>query len=98
MRSFGTTMIAPPQTRAPDPRLSCAPGHRADGEPAGPRALGTLPEQTAGGPVAPPQPVCRAAALPAARPENRQPPRKVPSSALYPCTPPPPKPATSPAA
>ena len=35
---------------------------------------------------------------PATRPENRHPPRKVPSSALYPCMPPPPKPATSPAA
>src|SRR5258708_14944186 len=40
----------------------------------------------------------RAASRPAARPVNRQPPRKVPSSALYPCTPPPPNPATSPAA
>ena len=39
-----------------------------------------------------------AAARPAARPEKRQPPRKVPSSARYPCTPPPPKPLTSPAA
>src|SRR5438270_12010836 len=39
-----------------------------------------------------------AAALPAVRPENRHPPRNVPSSERYPCMPPPPKPATSPAA
>ncbi len=34
----------------------------------------------------------------ARRPVNRHPPRKVPSSERYPCTPPPPKPLTSPAA
>ena len=39
-----------------------------------------------------------ATARPAARPEKRHPPRKVPSSARYPCMPPPPNPATSPAA
>jgi GNAT superfamily N-acetyltransferase len=37
-------------------------------------------------------------ARPTARPENRQPPRNVPSRARYPCMPPPPNPATSPAA
>src|ERR1700722_16337050 len=45
----------------------------------------------------PPQ-MCAAIERPAIRPEKRQPPRNVPSSALYPCIPPPPKPAASPAA
>jgi hypothetical protein len=44
------------------------------------------------------QPTAAAAARPAVRPEKTQPPRNVPSSERYPCTPPPPKPATSPAA
>src|SRR4029453_10835198 len=39
-----------------------------------------------------------ASAWPAVRPENKQPPRKVPSRARYPWTPPPPKPAASPTA
>src|SRR4051812_43511393 len=43
-------------------------------------------------------PTAFAAARPATRREKRQPPRKVPSRALLPCTPPPPNPATSPAA
>ncbi len=42
--------------------------------------------------------VAAAAALPALRPENMHPPRNVPSSERYPCIPPPPKPAASPAA
>ena len=39
-----------------------------------------------------------ASTLPTVRPVNRHPPRKVPSRALYPWAPPPPKPAASPAA
>ena len=45
-----------------------------------------------------PQPADPAAARPALRPEKRQPPRNVPSRERYPCMPPPPKPAASPAA
>ncbi len=45
-----------------------------------------------------PQPAASAAARPALRPEKRQPPRNVPSRERYPCIPPPPKPAASPAA
>jgi len=56
----------------------------------GPRSLHVL------GPCS--QPTAFAAARPAAPPEKIQPPRKVPSSALQPSMPPPPNPATSPAA
>src|SRR5258708_37177692 len=44
------------------------------------------------------QMIAWATARPATRPEKRHPPRKVPSSPRQPCMPPPPKPATLPAA
>src|SRR5215218_452951 len=69
-------------------------------------ALGSLLHGSAGGHgdaralglAAVAQPVATATARPVCRPENRQPPRNVPSSERYPCMPPPPNPATPPAA
>ena len=57
-------------------------------------------EKTLSAPWAAPPAQRRSASTPFAawRPENRQPPRKVPSRALCPCIPPPPKPLASPAA